>query len=267
MPDPENKGEGSAGFVPPADGSWVPRERLNEKDAEIRTLSERLATLDGRMTELSRSQTQERARQPEPVKTYSREQLRAAVAGGQITQDRMEDIWAEQTARQTTEAARTAAMEVVTATTGANRLDTEFLKYKAAKPDAFVENGNADRRKVKDEFDFLVAHGSPATRETELAAMRAAFGPAEKLGSMREREPTHESHQEIMSGSSNRGGDQGTDEDSPSRPPKGLTKDEHAYYADAIAKHVYADWNGVRKVMKHSNTGLRQRMGARLGMN
>ena len=99
-----------------------------------------------------------------------------------------------------------------------------------------------------------------------MAALRAVFGPADKLESIRERERQPENHQEVMSGSGNRGGDQGTDEQNAERPPKGLSRRELSYYEGQITKGIYRDWNAVRVEMKHSNPGLRQRMGARLGV-
>lgn len=262
MPDPNPNGNGSPSDTPGGQGSTVPLERLNEVIADRNNLRERLATLEGRLTELSSRQTQQPAAlEPKPQpKEYTRAQLAQAVASGQITQERADQIYDEQTERRILRRVDERVAETAQTMTHAQRVDAELGKYKSFKPDAFIDNGNADRAKARSEFDYLVSIGHPSSVETELAALRAAFGapqaPVEKPRQF-------ENHEEIMSGSGTRGGDQGTDEANAERPPKGLTADEKKYYGGLIEKGVYKDWNQVRGEMKHAKPGLRQRVAAR----
>lgn len=269
MPDPINSGDGSAGGSPPADGKWVPKERLDEVLASNKTLGERLATLEGRLTERDRqSQTPPvTSAPPKEEKIYTRAQLQAAVSAGQITQDKADEIYFDQVERRLIGKVETITSTAIGTLTKQTTLESELAAYRTAKPEAFLDNGNADRAKVKAEFDYLTSRlGHASTVETELAALRAAFGPADKLRAVNERHQDPQSHSEVMGGAGNRGGDQGTDEENAGRPPKGLSRDVRAYYENGISRGVYRDWNAVRKELKHAKPGLSQRVNARLGL-
>lgn len=269
MADPADKGDTSSSDTPGDDGKYVPRERLNEVIQENRTLGERLATLEGRLTEVSR-QTQERTRdtatKADEPKDYSRAQLTQAVAAGTITQDRAEAIWQEQLDRRIERRIEQSTVTAVTAVNRVQRMQADIEYYRTAKPDAFLENGNKDRKAVHDEYLHLTqTMGLPASQETELVALRAVFGPP-KAG-IQERQH-RDTHRDVMGDQpDNRGGDQGTDDAKPDRPPKGLSRDEKAYYENAMTRGVYKDWNAVREELKFAKSGVRQRTAARHGGN
>lgn len=264
-PNPDaTKGAGGTGFVPPADGSWVPRERLNEATAEVRTLSERLARLEGRLSALPSGGQPPVAPRPELKKTYTRQELNAAVARGGLTREQADDVWAVQLESNIATKVDQTTAQAVAAVVRAQRLDSELGQYRTLVPDAFVDNGNAQRGRVRQEWEYLTSLGHPDSPETELAALRAAFGPAAALSTARQKPDTRETHQETFA--SGDGGDSGADTPDPGKPPKGLTRDEYAYYDDLRRKGIYRDWNAVREELKFANQGLRKRMGARFGV-
>jgi len=266
MSDPNDKGNDRSTDTPGDDGKYVPRERLNEIIQENRTLSERLATLEGRLTEVSRqtqTQTRDTAPKVEEPTDYTRAQLNQAVTDGKISAARAEDIWQEQLDRRIERQIERGTVTAVTAVNRVQRMQADIEYYRTAKPDAFLENGNKDRKAVHDEYLHLTqTMGLPATQETELVALRTVFGPPK--ASVQERQH-RESHRDVMGGDPPSDRDDATDERQANRAPKGLSRDERAYYEGCIGKGVYKDWNAVRDELKFANKGVRDRTAARHG--
>jgi hypothetical protein len=117
----------------------------------------------------------------EPPKVWTRAQLRAAVSDQTIDEDQMEEIWAKQVAYQAACAAdeRVEARDRARTTEDVVRTDT--AKYIESHPD-IKTIGTPDWNKLKSEYDYLVdSLGYPDNKATELAAMRAAFGPPDRI--------------------------------------------------------------------------------------
>jgi hypothetical protein len=134
-----------------------------ERESRIR-LEERLKVRD----------EQPPAPKEEP-KVFTRQELQTAVDEGQIDADQKEEIWSnqqfERNQRGTEELLN--ARDKKRDTEGF--VETETSRYLSAHPDVRKVD-SPDWQKVKDEYDFKVRTGSPDSKETELQAMRAAFG-------------------------------------------------------------------------------------------
>jgi len=112
----------------------------------------------------------------EPPKELTRVQLREAVDNGQIDQDQMETLWADQERAKTRRevAADNDARDRERQTTSVIQTDT--AKYLESHPEIRTQ-GSSDWNRLKSEYDYLVSLGDKDNKTTELKAMRAAFGP------------------------------------------------------------------------------------------
>lgn len=247
-------------FVPPKDGSWMPRERANEMVqnavASATAASGReVSELRGRLDALTEAQTRASA---EPA--FSDAQLRAQVDAGQMTEAEASDI----RLKSSLDAMEKRIVSNVTANNedaNRQRIVTDQVEAYKAKIPAMMAPESAERARVVAEYNFLVnTLGHPATNATELAAMRAVFGPVEALGVKADGTPEH--HQETSGsggGDESQGGKQPVD-----GAPAHLSPDEKRYYRDLIQKKIYPDWKAVEAELKYADKHLRKRMGARV---
>ena len=147
------------------------QELAAEKEQRIR-LEERLAGMEAR--------PEAAPVKAEPPKELTRVQLREAVDNGQIDQDQMETLWADQreasTLRKMEE--RYDARDRERQTT--NVIQTDTVKYLDAYPD-IRKQGSSDWTRLKSEYDYLISVGDPDNKTTELKAMRSAFGSPDRI--------------------------------------------------------------------------------------
>ena len=183
----------------------------------------------------------------------TRGELNEQVSNGRMTQDEMDLVLDRQSDERATRIARETAQKTVSDDTLTNKVNAEIDRYKAQIPDIVVDGSDA-RAKVTAEFNFLVSNGNPSDSRTELAALRAAFGPAERLV---QGETQRETHQETGS-DADTGSETRTDGS-----PKGLTARERDFYRERIGPgKLYTDWKAVEAELKHATPALRKRMGA-----
>jgi hypothetical protein len=205
--------------TPDPDPSQVERleaQYTEERENRIR-LEERLKARD--------EQRVETAPEP-PKKVYSRQELRAAVNEGTIDDDQLEEIWAKQNRelhqKDTADLIETRDRKRDTE----SFVETETDKYLVAHPDVRKVN-TPDWQRVKDEYDFFTKMGDPNSKDTELKALRAAFGP----NPTRIPERTA-SHRETVGESS---GSQGTSGDRPVDIWNRVPKQYRDYYKKQVA--------------------------------
>lgn len=256
MPEQTPQGESDPGAASP-DGKTVPIERLNAQIEKTRKLETAMAELQGKVEVLStRPAPEAKPASTEPPE-YTRAQLKAAVVQGSISEDDMENILDTQRDRRAAKIAGGTAATLVGNDRGTAVLSAEIGKYKAAMPD-LGDQSSEGFRAVSAEFREMVAMGSPATLATELAALKAVFGPAAKLAKAGKREA--ESHEDTGSGS----GEPGKAEVRDGK-PKGLTAREKAYYEKLVGPgKMYPNWGAVTTMIeKRADPELRKRMGAR----
>ena len=220
---------------------WIPRQRFDEVVGQVHELKGKLDAL---------------AKPPEQPREFTRAELTASVEKGNLTQEQANDLWERQLIGQSRKVAREEALEVVTTTRTTGLIDAEMRRYKELVPDVMRE-GTEARAKVAEEYKYLVDRGHPENRTTELAALRAALGSTEKLekAKSRSKPDVHADEQSGAGGDDDTGGDKG--------PIKGLSARERDYYTSQIAKGRYKDWDAVKEELKHANTALRRKMGAK----
>lgn len=250
---------GSQEFVPPNDGSWIPRERVNEMvsnavNSATSNLGREVSELRGRL-----EQQGEQLKSANAAPKATREQIRARVEAGEMSEAEANDYLLEQRLNDM----KSEIVESITTTTAQQQresLVTEQIKAYQAKVPSVMAAGSPERTRVVQEFDYLTKTlGMPPDGRAELQALRSVLGPVESLGNKADGTPEH--HQETSGsggGDESQGGSQNTD-----GAPSDLSSAEKKYYADQIEKGIYKDWDAVKAELKYANTHLRQRMGAR----
>jgi len=233
--------------TPPAEGAdkggkpdrkdWIPRDQFDKLVQTQAGLAETVAEL---ATAIKAGHTPKETEKPKPEdKVLTRADLRAAVEKQQLTQEDADNIWDKQLLEQAKKAGREAASQEVTVKRTTERVEEELRRYRAVVPNAWKE-GTEERTKLTEEFQYLVGTGSPGeSKATELAAMRAAFGPVEKLGKVR-------STPAVDADDSTAGGGE-AGEKGKKDPVKVLDARQRAYYQKGIEQGRYKSWDAVRE--------------------
>ena len=150
------------------------------KAAEARMQEERDARIAAE-TE-ARILRETRAKEPEKVEqVVSWKELKQQVANNVITEEDALEYRDKITAEKAAKAAEERLTKKLTAQSTNARIDTEIGKYKDALPDVNVP-GTDERKKFDTEFRYQVefAGMDPKSLTTQLAALRAVYGPPER---------------------------------------------------------------------------------------
>lgn len=198
----------------------------------------------------------ERALNP-PRKPPTREELDSLIASGDLTRGQADKILEDQLLDRATSAAaerlavHTQEQQLVA------RVESQIAGYAKLKPDAWVE-GSPDRNRVAREFQALIELGYPATKATEVAALRAAFGDLQALqASSTSRPGPADTHSET--GGGDPPGDKAGGADGP---PKGISAEQKRHYERLIDQGMYpGGWKQVAEELKFST--VRRKQGAR----
>lgn len=194
--------------------------------------------------------------QDEP-KRFTRAELKAAVAAGQVTQDQADDIWSKQVENDLTAKAVAAAREDSSRRTQTEQIDLDLTEYKRLAPELRDKSSDTFDR-VREEFQYLVRRGSPNNLATELAAIRAVLGPLDKLEKAKSAKRA-ESHEEQSGGEGRReSGKAGK------KLVDTLSPREKTYYQGLIDRGHHKDWEEVEKVLGFARPEVRRRQGARV---
>jgi len=161
---------------PPAAVAAPPDDRSAELEAQLEAEREQRIRLEER----ERLRAEQAPPKEERPKEFSRAQLRSAVEEGKIDEDQMEEIWAKQQreaiVRETEERFERRERERSTKTF----VETQTAKYVENFPDV-KKVGSPTWSRVKEEYDFLINTGEKDSKATELKALRAALGNADKI--------------------------------------------------------------------------------------
>lgn len=172
---------------------------------------------------------------PQEQREYTVAELDQAVAAGQITQQQRDHMFASQVRSASIKEATNAARQVVETETRTNQLDSELKQYADFAPDV-LKDGSPTRQRVASEYKYLVSKGAPENLTTELAAVRAALGPIERMrqfAEARRRDP--EAFREMTGG--NLTPQQKREADAFSR----LSAAQQKHYSKLIDRGVYRD--------------------------
>lgn len=206
--------------------TYIKRKRFDAVLSKMTSIEQQL-----QQEREERIRLEERLKQPATApERYTRGQLREQVAMGNMTQEQADDAWDAQQEQVVTEKVMATVTTGMTQAEKARTVSQGIAQYKTLVPELMTA-GSESRQRVVDEFNYLVGIGAPDSKETELAALRAAFGPAEKLEKRAVRSG-HEPDQEVGGGSKPPGGGKKTAFDQ-------LPERNRLHYESLISKGMY----------------------------
>ena len=207
--------EGAREFVPPRDGSWVPRGRLDDVIAKLKSLEEKVKVQNA-------------------PKRLSRADLDAEVEAGKLSREQADATWEGQI---TADAAQ-AAVKHVEQASQAKALGDTLLAYEEAVPE-LKDTSSATYARIAQEVAYLQGIGHPEGLATVVAATRSVMGPLNALKVRKAPGPKGgEGHQEGGSG-----GGEGSGRKPDRRTELSARETEH--FRKLIDKGVYRDWDAV----------------------
>lgn len=173
----------------------------------------------------------------DPPREFSRIELRREVSLGNLSEDEMDRILETQNEARISRQVASEVSKKVDETTIGSKLAAQIAEYTSLKPETMAA-GSADRQRVADEWNYLLSIGQPKTLATELAALRAVYGPISRLKSaLSAGEGRRETHRETGGGESV---DPALRKDGI---PKGLSARHRSWYQSRIDNGLYKGWD------------------------
>ncbi len=204
-------------FVPPTDGSYIPRERLNAVLDDNKTLKTRIGELE----------TAKNA-----PKVWTKSELDNAVLDGDMAQEQADAI----VERQIEDRVTAKLTNTFAQSSKAERQAAEIASYEEALPD-LAQQGSDLYNRVMAEYKYLVEElGQDDNNGTIAAAVRSVAGPLSAINATGKLKQVVESHQET-------GGGAGKKE---TRRDK-LTPRQRDHYDKMIRGGAYKDWDAVHE--------------------
>ena len=249
-------GTAGQGHVNPDDNTpMVPKARLDQALGKYHDLQTQVATLQGRFDELSKGQ----AAQPEPPR-YTRAQLDKAVEDGQCTQEQADDIRDGQQQREIERTVRDTVKATMQVETRTGTVGDQLAAYRRLVPEAFEAGSDAQAALQREtEFQVGTLGLDPENPATDLAVVRARYGPLESLKAAKGKNGTPETHPDTGSDRAGGGGSGGNADGA----PKGLSARRRAHYQKGIDSGLYKGWEAVAKELEHAKPGVLSRADAR----
>lgn len=228
--EPETRTPGVDGWEPPKDGTWVPKSRMDES---VNTHKDRatLAEAEAKTEREARIRLEERLTVGETKKVenvgVTRVQLNQEVTDGRITQVQADDMLMAQEKKSWLAEAEQKFTQQRDEDQRSRQIDEGIAAYTRACPEV-QQQGSDERKKVTLEYNELVRMGQPPTFSTELLALRAVFGPADKLTELRSKRAAH----------SETGTGGGADGAPASRSLSGVAARQKAYYDERVKRGI-----------------------------
>lgn len=238
-------------FTPPKDGSWVPRDRMNEAVDKVR--QELQQEREARIRLEEQFKTQQKTNQ-QNEKIYSLAELRQFVDDGKISQDQADAIYENQQEKKFQQKLDQRLNEHLQTTETSRQIDTKLNAYLEVMPDLLTE-GSENRNKVAAEYTRLSnIFGAPKAdsvedKKMQVAALEAAFGDVNALKQSKMNDYTRESR-ETEQETAGQGEDAPTAEEE--KVMKKLDKRRRDYYKKMIDKGFYSGWTDVAKELKYA---------------
>lgn len=201
-------------FIPPSDGSWIPRDRLNSE------IEKRKAV------EVELQQMRDASQKPE----LTRAQLDMAVEAGEITEADRDTYLEEQMEARLSDRITTRIADKE----NERRVQAQLDEYGDAVPD-IAKQGSDIQTRIAAEYNDLVSYGyDNDDPKTALAAVKAVLGPLSALKAGKAKPKVPDTHQDVPGGG-------GEEEESGSGKVKwnDLDARQKAYYDNAISRGAY----------------------------
>lgn len=231
------------------DARTVPLSALEAEREKRHGIERQLAELKGRVDGLS---ARPAPAAEQPVKTYTWTELRTSVDQGKINDTQANAIWENQQNKKIT-----SAVEKAVQTTATQSRTQQTISSYAEKIPAVLQEGSEERARVQTEFNDLVSAGADAkSPATELAALKAAFGP---LAHIADGESRRETHQE--GGSGDGGGTGARKNEGSGGWPKDMPAGNRQFYQDLVNKgqqtreSAVKEWTDYQKNMSGRTRG------------
>ena len=221
-------------FVPPRDGSWIPRDRLNTVSAKLDGATHRIGELEKQIKEANKP--------PE----HTRDELLTKVEAGELTQAAYDDYFAVQTKNSVV----SEVSDVLEQRDKKAVISAEIAAYEEAVP-ALKDTSSETYQRVVVEHNYMVnTLGHPPGAGTAAMAARSVLGP---LSSLKARIPELNpgTHNETGGGES---GGQAAGDSTPSPTWDKLTARQKAHYDKAISSGGYPDRAAVLEEIKGHGT-------------
>lgn len=232
------------------DEQFIPKVRFDEAQNKLK--SQLQDEHDARVRLEEQVKQLQQGQNKQTVKEYSRSELRKLVEDEQITQEQADDIYDRQLERKFEQRLDSRLNEHTKSMSSQAFIENQLQEYRNLIPNLMVK-GSEERDKAASEYQYLISTGSKDSVATELAAVRSAFGPIEKLKAQGFRDVQH--HQET--------GGAGSPREKPKGLQANLSARERNYYQKQIDNGMYKDWDAVEKLLKsHGNNTVRRNMGA-----
>ncbi len=243
------------------DGSWVPRDRMNEAvesavgKVEQQLQSERESRI--RLEEQMKALQAAPAAAPAPAKKeYTLAELRISVEKEVITQEQADTVWQNQQDDKVDKRVEDSLTKFKTETTSNSAVDSGLQAYLDILPELVTE-GSDDRKKVADAYNSLTrifgvpaVSGSVEDKQLQLAALEKCYGSAaalkQKQLNAKATAESRDTHEETGGG-----GGEPVSEDT-NKFIKGLTSSKRKYYKRMVDSGQYEDWKAVEEEMKYA---------------
>lgn len=240
-------GAGSEGQQPggqrPGDQDMVPRARLDQQIETTRRLETDLAELRGQVEGMKGQGANGGGE-----KTYSLAQLNEMVEDEKISQAEADRIYTEQQENRLNQMVDQRVTAALSSHDKKITAEAQIEKYAEALPDVMTD-GTDTRAKFGTELNFLESQGHDRKKpETILLAMRAAFGPIERLGmnpGPGKREPMQDTN---SAGETDEGGGG----DKQARWPNWMSARQKEHYEKQISTGFYKDREDCLKRIERS---------------
>lgn len=243
----QNSSTGEEGKEGKGPNGWIPKVRLDEVIGKVHGLE---ATLQQEREERIRLEERLKASTKEEPVRYTKQQLREAVATGQMTQDQADDLWEEQREAEITEKVVGAVTAKTARNSAVERVDTDLAKYKALVPDLMVE-GSETRNDVAERYQYLISIGAPPGPATQLAAANAVLGPIDRLEKKGKGRTVTQTHQETGGNEGGGGGKKTLLEQAPPR--------YRQHYESLIAKGLITPEKAEKEIERAGLAKLAER--------
>ena len=209
-------------FVPPTDGSWIPRERFDQVLGKMGALEAKLEAV---------------AASTDKPKVLTSEELDDAVLNGSMTQEQVNDI----KERQVEDRVMARVKADLSTSSQLEKQADELNRYHDELPDLYDE-GSELRKSVLNTYRHLVHDlGQPENDGTMVAAIETISGPLSaitaKKGLKKQISPAGET-----GGGSGGSGNNGEKAQ--------LTDRQKEHYSNAIRMGAYANWDAVHKELE-----------------
>jgi hypothetical protein len=185
---------------------------------------------------------------PEKPKQFDRAELQQMVDAGTISEDKMAEVLERQSHDKLRSEITGDLRHMLSENQAQTRREDEIGKYKARLP-GLDTAGHENHERASREYQELLRLGATPGAATECAALRAAFGPAERIKEKTRTE--HRGHEETVTSSSG-----------PASPgaeswQKGLSRQRITYAKDCFTKGIWSgpEDPGFKTYLQHARSG------------